>query len=246
MVSPANGNDKTLVVIGAGGRTGRPLVKQALARGYHVRAVEHTPSLAPAENLERMSADILEDDLSDVVAGADAVFSTIGLPLGPMAVMDPPPLYTEGMLRVTKAMKAARVSRLLVISAAFVEPDNGAPLWFRQSAGKALRHIFRQMADMERLLKASEGIDWTAVRPGWLLDQPMTTDYQVDADHLPRGAFRTRHGDLAHFMLETAFTEEWVHRTPFIARREPLRYASPPALFAELAEQGLSQLSRGN
>ena len=229
---------KHILVFGAGGTTGREIVSRALDDGHRVRAAERStpPDLPPHERLETVAADVLADALAPVVGGVDAVISALGVPLSPRSVIDPPPLYTEGTLRIVQAMKAASVRRLVVISASFAARRDSGPLWFRAAALPALHQVFAQMADMERILRATDGIDWTAVRPGWLLDAPYTGDYTVAEDVIPRGTIRTRHADLAEFMLRCATTGDWVGKAPAVARREALRYSGPHALLAELAD----------
>ncbi|MGB7404655.1 MAG: NAD(P)H-binding protein [Pacificimonas sp.] len=226
-----------LLLFGAGGETGREVLEQALAAGHHVRAVEHSwpdGPLPDRDGLERREADLITDDLSDLTEGVDAVISAVGLGRSPKTLIDPPPLYTEGAVRMVQAMRAHGVERLVVISAAFVDDDVDVPHWFRASAMLPLRNIFRQMAEMERVLRATESIRWTAARAGWLLDLPATGDYEVSGDGLPRGTLRTRHADLADFLLKTALGDDWVRQTPHVARAEESRYQTPPALIDEL------------
>jgi hypothetical protein len=172
--------------------------------------------------------------LAPLLADADAVISALGVSIGPRTILDPPPLYTEGTLRIVRAMQATGRLRLGVISAAFAAPAPRMPLWFRTTAALALHRLFQQMADMERVLQATDTLQWTAFRPGWLLDLPHSGDATVQANVLPRGMIRTRRADLAAFMVETIGTDRWVRATPVIARKEARRYEAPPALLREL------------
>ncbi|RVT82863.1 hypothetical protein DXV76_15835 [Rhodobacteraceae bacterium CCMM004] len=224
-------------MIGADGATGREVVAQAAARGHRVRALERSwpEGAAPLPpGVERATADVLEGDLAPAFAGCDAVVSAIGLGLSPQTVLAPPPLYTEGALNILRGMQTAEVGRLVVISASFVATRARGPMWFRLASGLALERVFTQMGEMERVLRASDGIDWTAVRPGWLMDGPLTADYTVAADAIPPGMIRTRHADLAHFIVDCVETGGWVRQTPAIARREPPWASTPDKLLAEL------------
>lgn len=226
---------KTIAVFGATGDTGKHVVRQALERGYRVRGVERDwpDKFCDDPDFEQRTADVMEDDLSPIVDGCDCVISAIGLGRDPRTLADPPPLYTECAVRLVEALRDHDGTRLAVISAAFADPDVSIPLWFR-AATLPLRHIFRQMADMERVLRASGNLDWTAVRAGWLLDRPFTGDYEIAASDLPAGTLRTRHADLADFLIHCVETGEWSHRSPHIARREAMHLQSPPALVEEL------------
>ncbi len=226
---------KQILVFGAGGTTGREIVARALDEGHVVHAAEKDPpaGMPDHERLRLSIADVLRDDLAPLMEGADTVISALGVGLTPQTTLDPPPLYSEGTLRIVEAMKGAGLRRLVVISASFVGGHRDLPLWFRAMALPALHQVITQMADMERILRASDAIDWTAVRPGWLLDAPHTGDYTVAENTIPRGMIRTRHADLADFMLRCATSADWLRAFPAIARREPLRESGPHALVAE-------------
>ena len=225
----------TILLFGPTGGVGQEILRQAADRSITVRAAERHWDDAPAPEMEyeRHEANVLHDDLSPLMKGCDAVVSAIGLPRGPQSLAEPPPLYTEGAVRMVQGMRKAGVKRLVVISAAFADRNATVPLWFK-AASTPLRRIFRQMAEMERVLRVAEDIEWTAARPGWLLDRDLTRDYQVSANDLPRGTLRTRRADLADFMLDCAQNRDWVHECPFIARRESDDLESPAALLEEL------------
>ena len=224
-----------ITLFGATGDTGKRLLEQALAAGHEVRGAERNfpKGFCDHPNFEAREADLLKDDLADVVRGSDAVVSAVGLPRDPKSLADPPPLFTEGAVRIVEGMREAGVQRLVVISAAFVKRDVSVPDWFK-AAIMPLRRQFEQMADMERILRVASDLDWTAVRPGWLLDRPHTGDVRVASDDLPEGCLRTRRADLAEFMLECTLEGRHVHETPFIARKESIALETPPALIEEL------------
>ena len=223
-----------ILLLGPGGGTGKHILQQALDQGHGVRGVERDfPSgFCDHPAFEACEADILEDDLAPVMRGCDVVVSALGLGRDPQTLADPPQLYTEGAVRIVEGMRAAGLKRLIVISAAFAARDAGVPLWFR-AATIPLTGIFRQMAAMEQVLRATPDIAWTAVRPGWLLNRDVSDHYEISEDALPKGTLRTRRADLAKFMLECASDDRWVRKTPFIAGRESLHLETPPALIEE-------------
>ena len=224
-----------LALFGPAGATGRHVMHQALDAGHSVRGIERDfPAGFPdPDRFEKVTADVLENDIRPLVEGCDAVVSALGLGRDPQTLADPAPLYTKGAANIVNAMRLAGVKRLVVVSAAFASPDANAPVWFR-AATLPLTAIFRQMAAMEYVLEAADGIDWTAVRPGWLLNRTRTGDYDVASDGLPQGTLRTRRADLADFLLRCASSEEWIGQRPFVARREALHLETPPALIEEI------------
>ena len=224
-----------LCLFGATGGVGSLVVDQALARGIAVRGAEREwPDDAISdERLERVTADLLEGDLVSVIQGCDAVISTVGPGRDLSTLADPPPLYSRGTQRIVEAMRDTGVKRLVVISAAFADRSASVPEWFR-AASVPLANLFGDMRKMERVLSGSVDIDWTAARPGWLLDEPLSGDLQVAENDLPPDSLRTRRADLAQFLIDCATGTDWVGKTPFIARREADTFERPTALLEEL------------
>lgn len=229
---------KHILVLGAGGATGRHVVEDALRRGWRVRAADRSTGGIPDDDgVEAREVNVLRDDLSPLVEGTDAIISALGVSWGPRNAVDPPPLYTETVRRLIPAMRKTGTTRLVVISASFVQTLDNTPLWFRAAAGVALKQILDGMRRMESLLVEADDLDWTAVRPGWLMEGEATDDAEIAADVIPEGTFRTRHADLARFMLDCVETGAWVRRTPAIARKEPEADSGPAALLKEMFER---------
>jgi nucleoside-diphosphate-sugar epimerase len=225
-----------LTIFGADGATGIRLVEAALEAGHRVRAGYHVhrPDLRH-DDLDWVKADLMaRDGLEAHLEGTDAVLNAVGMKAGPTTVMNPPKLHTQGTLNLILAMRAAGVDRLVTISASFVETRARGPIWFRVAAETGLRAIFEQMADMECVLRATETLRWTAVRPGWLLDEGPSGDYRVFPDVIPEDLIRTRTGDLAAFMLRCAVEDLHLRETPAIARPEAPAKSGPDAVLRDI------------
>jgi nucleoside-diphosphate-sugar epimerase len=226
----------TLAIFGASGATGTHAVAAARARGHRVRAIHHEMpeqgSDDPQVTLD--SADVLQDDLRAQVRGADAVLSCLGVGNDPQTLLDPPPLYTRGTRAICDAMRAEGIRRLVVVSASFVQDRDRGPIWFKIPAMAALHLVFEQMAEMERQLFLEEDLDWSAVRPGWLMEGDATTDYRVQANVIPKGMIRTRHADLADFMVRLTEGTDWLRQTPALARPEAPEDSGPRAVLDEM------------
>ncbi|SFI61702.1 NAD(P)-dependent oxidoreductase [Jannaschia pohangensis] len=226
-----------ILIYGADGATGTRLVEQALARGHRVRAsvVDMSGDHPEKPGLDWVTSDILSgDDLSGDMAGIDAVINAVGLAAGLNTVVSPPPLYTEGTRNILRAMRGAGVDRYVTISASFVETLARGPIWFEAAAALGLSAIFNEMEKMEGILHQADWLRWTAVRPGWLLDEEASGDFQVFDDVIPEDLIRTRTGDLAQFMLECAEGDLHIRATPAISRPEPAGKSGPDAVLAEM------------
>ena len=225
-------------VLGAKGAVGSALVDQALERGHRIVAIEPDCSDMPdREGVTPHEADVLRSDLSDAFAGCDAVLSALGVGNSPKVLLDPPPLYTQGTTNILRGMAKTGVSRLVVISATFVETKHRGPVYFRLPVMASLHNVLDQMAEMEAQLRGSS-VDWTAVRPGWLMKGPMTGDYTVTPDVIPEDMIRTRMADVAHFMLHCAETGDWSRATPAIARHEDAEATSLSTVVREIMGAG--------
>ncbi|QQN75195.1 NAD(P)-dependent oxidoreductase [Croceicoccus sp. YJ47] len=227
---------RPIAVFGAGGKTGTELLRRALARDIPIRAFEHTVP-GPDERVgdfEYIECDVLSDDFAGDLDGCRAVISTLGVAFGPGNAIDPPPLYTDGTRNLLGAMAQAKIDRIAVISAAFVEHQSSVPAWFELTAKPALFNILEQMRAMEAMLSDAQGIKWTTARPGWLLDEPYTGEAVITDERLAEGCFRCRHADLAASLLEFVCEDTWINAKPAIGRPEAEHFESPATIKAEL------------
>ncbi|WP_371156566.1 NAD(P)-dependent oxidoreductase [Jannaschia sp. 2305UL9-9] len=226
-----------ILIYGADGATGARLVRMALDRGHSVRASVKVLPDDPlqADDLEWVTSDVLSrDGVRGDLDGIDAVLNAVGIDAGPGTVIDPPPLHTEGTRNILAEMRTAGCDRLVTISASFVETMSRGPIWFEAAARLGLSSIFDQMGEMEKILQATPWLRWTAVRPGWLLDEPATGEAQIFDDVIPEDLIRTRTGDLAAFMLDCAENDLHIRATPAIARPEPAEKSGPAAVLSEM------------
>jgi putative NADH-flavin reductase len=169
--------DLPVLVLGASGRTGRPLVEQALAAGHRVRAFVRTPSKLGLthERLEFVQGDVLDPQrLARAVSGSSAVLSTLG-----RDGRDVRPIV-DGTRSLIGAMRGAGVRRLVCMS------SMGAGSTAAH-AGLALKAIialsglapsFQAKAVQEAELHAS-GLDVTLLFAGGLTNGPHTGRQRV-------------------------------------------------------------------
>ena len=122
-----------IVIFGANGLTGRLLTRKALDAGHTTFAVTRHPREFPFTDplLAVAGADVHDRRaVADVVAGADAVLSTLGVPFTREAV----DTYSAGTASIVAAMRAGNVDRLVVVSSVGAYPASGrtgAPIALR-------------------------------------------------------------------------------------------------------------------
>lgn len=202
-----------VVIFGANGPTGRLLSRQAVDAGHEAVAVTRRPADFPFEHprLFVAKADATDpSSVANVIAGADAVLSTLGTPF----TRSPITLYSASASAIIEAMHRHGAKRLTVVSSSATvhmpQPHAGfvlnrimAPI-VTATIGKT---TYEDMRKMEKLVTDS-GLDWTVLRPSGLFDHPTVTDYELGEDHAP-GPFTAR-SDLAASMLRSATDDEFV------------------------------------
>ncbi len=144
------------------------------------------------------------DAVANVVADADAVVSTLGVPF----TREPVNTYSRGTANIVAAMQSSGVTRLVVVSSTGAYPAPGrtsAPFALRLFEPVITKTIGKTVYDDIRLMESvvrDSDLDWTIVRPSGLFDLPYVTEYlagEVD----PIGAFTSR-SDLADYLVALA------------------------------------------
>lgn len=191
-----------ILVLGAGGRTGRNIVEQALGHGHEVTAFLRDPSvLEPRERLRIVAGDVTDAAaVRAAVADADAVVSAIG-----SGGRRPVTAISDGVANAIRAMSVRGVRRLVVVSAAGVNAAPGeAPLTLRAFAGSPLwRPVYDDLERMEGDVMLSD-LDWTIVRPSGLTDGPLTGRYRTVAGSVVPKARKVSRADVAALVLKCA------------------------------------------
>jgi putative NADH-flavin reductase len=198
------GEAMTIAIFGANGATGRLLVAQALDAGHKVVAATRNPENFPfrRDGLHVAQADVYDAErVSDVVAGCEAVLSTLGVAF----TREPITVYSRGVKNIITAMRRHEIRRLVVVSSSATYPHYHADGGFLLNrvmqplvTATIGRTTYADMRRMEELVRASD-LDWTIVRPSGLFDLSEVTDYRLDEDEAP-GVFTSRM-DLAACIL---------------------------------------------
>ncbi|MFD8810928.1 NAD(P)-dependent oxidoreductase [Streptomyces sp. NPDC059627] len=202
-----------LVIFGANGPTGRETTAQAIAEGHTVTAVTRRPEAFPLTDsrLRVAGADVLDPAaVARVVAGQDAVISTLGVPYS----RNPVTVYSEGITHITRAMSEHGVRRLVCVSSTvlFGVPAPGETFFFRKVLEPVIartmgRTVYEDMRRMEEIVRGGDH-QWTVVRPAGLFDTAAVSDYQVATARLP-GRFTSR-ADLGNVLLREAVGDRHV------------------------------------
>jgi putative NADH-flavin reductase len=192
-----------ILVLGATGGVGLEIVRKAIDQGHSVTALVRSPQrLHPfVSGVTVLSGNLLNrSDLHSAIRGKDAVLSGFG-PRTPIAE-DDRDLIQRFAAVLTRAMREAAASRLIVVSTAFLFRDSIIPpthLVGRLFFG----HVVTDATLAEAAYQQSS-LDWTIVRPPRLTDKAYTGRYRVREGHLPHFGFTVSRADVADFMVRKA------------------------------------------
>jgi putative NADH-flavin reductase len=206
-----------VTVIGATGRTGSRLTRQALEAGHEVTAFTRHPGKLEMEHerLHVVEGDVQNlEDVERAVRGQDAVVS--GLGPTPSSTGD---VMTTGAEHLVRAMEAHDARRLIWLTGAGIKAEGDEPSLLRDLM-QGLLNVFSP-AVFEDSLRAFEVIResdlaWTVVRVPRLKEGP--AEGGVRATFKPPGAQAISRADVAAFMLEQLEREEYVQQAPMLTR----------------------------
>jgi putative NADH-flavin reductase len=187
-----------ILALGATGTIGTNVLDLALARGHTVTAFVRSRHKIRRndDGLSVIEGSALSmNDLARALPGHDAVLSAIGPP--PREALRPSRLMAESVASTVAAMTAARVKRLLLVSAAVLFPDRRLSFRFFRWL---LRHHARDLVEMETVVRATD-LDWTIARPPRLV-KTGDESYRSRCDALPDGAWSMSHRAVAAFLLD--------------------------------------------
>ena len=206
-----------LAILGATGKTGIEVVKQALQAGHHVHALVRTPAKLGMThaNLTVIQGDAMNAaDVSKALQGTEAVINALGHVKG-----SPDNLQTVVIEHVLNAMKANNIKRLVTLS--------GGGVRFPGDKPKFIDHFFKfllsmlspkVLKDVERhieILKKSN-VEWVVVRGPRLNDNPHTGRYKVGMIGDEGMSTQCSRANVADFMLKCTSDNQWVGKGPFI------------------------------
>jgi putative NADH-flavin reductase len=207
-----------IAVIGANGRTGRIVVKGALARGHQVVAVTRSDGVSePHGGLINAHADVRDADaLQRALAGADAVISALGVGTS----RAPTDVYSTGVRNTLSAMQSKGATKLAVISAVPAGPWEEQPLLQRRIALPILQRFFGASYDdmrrMETILQETSDVDWISLRPPRLVNKPSKGAYRIDTRPLAKARAIT-YGDLATALLDSLTRQDLYRQAAYVA-----------------------------
>ena len=198
-----------LFILGATGRTGQELVRQALSEGHEVVAYVRSPEKLNSQEKLTIIQGTLEETtkLQQAMMSCDAVLVALGNPIKDSSA----DLFASFMPRLIKIMRLADVSRIIVLSSLGTgETIRNVTYPYKIGVQTFLKGNQADHEKGERHLIASN-LNWTLIYPGPLFDGPKTEHPLVRnaaSGYKMSGAPRTNRADVAAVMLSQLNREE--------------------------------------
>jgi putative NADH-flavin reductase len=208
-----------IIIFGATGRTGLPLVTQALAAGHEVTAFVRNPNKLQINHAKlRMVQGELDDAsaIETAIAGKDAVLSALGpIPKGRKDVM------RVAFTNIIAAMHKTGVKRLISLTGAGVAQPGDEPKLINRFISLMLNLISKDTiidsSEHARLVRASS-LDWTIVRVPMLTDASANTPTNVKVGMVGiNDGMRIARSDVAAFMLKVLEDRSHIRAAPVIS-----------------------------
>jgi len=200
-----------IIVFGATGIVGRQLVKQALHKGYQVKAFGrnvYTEDLPDNDQLELVVGALFDTgQVYQAIKGCDAVLSALG---GDSSGSDL--TRSLGMKNIVAQMQKAGVKRIVAVGGlGSLNADEDTLIMDTPDYPSGSLAVSKEHWKAYQYLKDS-GLDWTIVCPPEIVDDEATGVFHSFADYLPPAySDSINAGDLALFMLNEMNKKEFVH-----------------------------------
>jgi uncharacterized protein len=200
-----------IIVFGATGMVGKQIVKQALYKGYHVKAFGRnvfTEDLPKDDLLELVQGALFDEgQVYQAIKGCDAVLSSLG---GDATGSDV--TRSLGMKNIVARMQKAGVRRIVAVGGmGSLKADNETLVMDTPEFPANFLPVSKEHFKAYEYLKASD-LDWTIVCPPDIIDGDATGHFITAADYPPTpDSNRIIAGDLALFMLNEVAKKEFVH-----------------------------------
>ena len=206
-----------VLVIGAGGKTGRLVVDCALRAGHSVKALVHDTA-ALADNPLSDGVHVIQGDIHDAATVRDAINHCDGVidTLGGKKPFLKTDLEASAARVVLAAMKETGTKRLVAISVLGAgESGKQAPFWYEHLLLPTFLHgALPDKNAMEAEVMAS-GLEWVLVRPPILTDDAAQGSARVFATQ--ETAHKITRADLAQFLVDQLVSDAYLRQAVVVA-----------------------------
>ena len=171
-----------ILVMGGSQGVGLAVCRAAVAKGHRVRSMSRSGRL-PVDiggDCEAFIGDARNvDDVARALEGVDVVVQTLGVPPSLDFILKPVTLFSEATRVLLPSMTKAGVGKLVAVTG-FGAGDSHDAIDILQRL--PFRLIFKNAYDdksIQEALIAASDLEWLIVRPGVLMNCPLSGNYKV-------------------------------------------------------------------
>jgi putative NADH-flavin reductase len=209
-------NHKTkLAILGGTGKSGKYLVNQLLAQGFHIRLLLRN---AAATKFGSELIEIFQGDVRDYLSvqswleGCEAVISTLGQPRGESTI------FSQATRNIIQGMNHHHIDRYILTTGLNVDARGDkkgsktkmATDWMKQNYPET---TFDKQVEYEVLCQST--IRWTLVRLPLIELTDERRKLLVSEEDCPGDKISAN--DLASFLIDVLANERFIKKAPFIA-----------------------------
>ncbi len=205
-----------IALLGATGRTGRYILRDALGAGHSVSVLVRNPAKLPPGKYKltiHLGDATDADNVDDTIYGQEAVISALGLDANGKSGT-----VSSAIAHIIESMRANSVRRLVVISGAGILTDgkSGALRMEAPTYPPDYRVYAEEHLRVYQALQSS-GLDWTLVCPLTMRDEPPSAELRTEADQLPPHGKSATYAGVAQFALALLGGENYFHQRVGVA-----------------------------
>ena len=204
-----------IAILGANGKAGKFLVKEALDKGYQVKILTRNSNNIKItnENIEIISGDARDfASIRKLLKGCGAVINAVGQPKNESYI------FSTVTKHILEAMKEFEIKRYIVISGGSLNVT-GDQKGIVNKIGATLFKVFlsKMMQDKYKELQIiqSSKVDWTIVRLPFVMEGNGIGRINKSLVDMP--GIKIQNSDIAPFVIKQINSDRYVGKCPFIS-----------------------------
>ncbi|MBJ8116276.1 MULTISPECIES: SDR family oxidoreductase [Bacillus] len=204
-----------IAILGANGKAGKFLVKQALEKGYQVKILTRNSNnmTITNENVEIIDGDARDfSSIRKLLKGCRAVINAVGQPKNESYI------FSTVSKHILEAMKEFEIKRYILISGGSLDVT-GDQKRIINKIGATLFKVFlsKMMQDKYKELQAIQDsdVDWTIVRLPFVMEGKSIGNIKESLVDMP--GIKIQNSEIAAFVIKQINSERYVGKCPFIS-----------------------------
>jgi uncharacterized protein YbjT (DUF2867 family) len=214
-----------ILILGATGRTGKHLVREALDRGHSVQALARYPEKLKTTH-ERLSVirgtPLSRDDLMEAMKDCEAVLSALNISRKSdfpwSKITTPTDFLSKSIQNVTVLAPLVNIERIIIMSAAGAgDSAQYLPGWFRWIIHHSNIGITYKDHDRQENILMDSNLRWTIVRPVGLTNSEKDKPVRVTVPGVEKPGFTISRKNVARFMIDILEKDQFIHEKPTLS-----------------------------